>query len=177
MFKIAMAKKNMSKFSSMGVEQRRLLRADPKVCCAVPDCVILDDRAHGDGHWRCGRMRASDLSAGGRRDDYPSDLRDAKWARERPADPGGAGRVGDAKDRHAGGDERYSVFPAHRLPLALSARTTVRRRQAGERPQDRKIHALVDSEGPPMPVVVHSAAIQDRGGAGLISTNYAVAFP
>jgi putative transposase len=32
----------------------------------------------------------------------------------------------------------------------------------------RKIRALVDSEGPPMRVVVHSAAIQDRDGAGLV---------
>jgi transposase len=31
-----------------------------------------------------------------------------------------------------------------------------------------KIHALVDSEGLPMRVVVHSAAIQDRDGAGLV---------
>jgi hypothetical protein len=29
------------------------------------------------------------------------------------------------------------------------------------------LHALVDSEGLPMRVVVHSAAIQDRDGAGL----------
>jgi hypothetical protein len=29
-----------------------------------------------------------------------------------------------------------------------------------------QIHALVDSEGMPMRVVVHSAAIQDRDGAG-----------
>ena len=29
----------------------------------------------------------------------------------------------------------------------------------------RKIHALVDSEGLPMRVVVHSTAIQDRDGA------------
>ena len=31
-----------------------------------------------------------------------------------------------------------------------------------------QIHALVDSGGLPMRVVVHSAAIQDRDGAGLV---------
>jgi hypothetical protein len=39
---------------------------------------------------------------------------------------------------------------------------------AGKRVKGRKIHALVDSEGPPMQVVVHSAGIQDRGGAVLV---------
>jgi transposase len=38
------------------------------------------------------------------------------------ADPGGvAGRATAQDRRHAGGDERHSVFAAHRLPLALSA--------------------------------------------------------
>jgi putative transposase len=39
---------------------------------------------------------------------------------------------------------------------------------AGKRVKGHKIHALVDSEGLPMRVVVHSAAIQDRDGAGLV---------
>ena len=39
---------------------------------------------------------------------------------------------------------------------------------AGKQVNGRKIHALVDSEGLPMRVVVHSAAIQDRDGAGLV---------
>ena len=39
---------------------------------------------------------------------------------------------------------------------------------AGKKVNGRKIHALVDSEGLPMRVVVHSAAIQDRDGAGLV---------
>jgi hypothetical protein len=39
---------------------------------------------------------------------------------------------------------------------------------AGKQVKGRKIHALVDSEGLPMRVVVHSAAIQDCDGAGLI---------
>ena len=39
---------------------------------------------------------------------------------------------------------------------------------AGKKVKGRKIHTLVDSEGLPMRVVVHSAAIQDRDGAGLV---------
>jgi transposase len=45
---------------------------------------------------------------------------------------------------------------------------------AGKQVKGRKIHALVDSEGLPMRVVIHSAAIQDRDGAGSSSTRYAV---
>jgi hypothetical protein len=45
----------------------------------------------------------------------------------------------------------------------------------GKRVKGRKIHALVDSEGLPMRVVVHSAAIQDRDGPGWSSTRYAAA--
>jgi len=44
---------------------------------------------------------------------------------------------------------------------------------AGKQVKGRKIHALVDSEGLPMRVIVHSAAIQDRDGAGWCSTRYA----
>ena len=39
---------------------------------------------------------------------------------------------------------------------------------AGKKVKGRKIHALVDSEGLPMRVIVHSVAIQDRDGGGLI---------
>ena len=39
---------------------------------------------------------------------------------------------------------------------------------AGKQVKGRKIHALVDSEGLPMRVIVPSAAIQDRDGAGLV---------
>ena len=41
----------------------------------------------------------------------------------------------------------------------------------------RKIHALVDSKGLPMRVVVHSAAIQDRDGAGLVLDKIRRRFP
>lgn len=39
---------------------------------------------------------------------------------------------------------------------------------AGKKVKGRKIHALVDTLGLPMRVVVHSAGIQDRDGAGLV---------
>ena len=39
---------------------------------------------------------------------------------------------------------------------------------AGKEVKGRKIHALVDTEGLPLRVVVHSAAIQDRDGAALV---------
>jgi transposase len=48
---------------------------------------------------------------------------------------------------------------------------------AGKRVKGRKIHALVDSEGPPMRVVLHSAEIQDRDGAGLVLDKIRRRFP
>ena len=39
---------------------------------------------------------------------------------------------------------------------------------AGKQVKGRKIHARSDSEGLPMRVAVHSAAIQDRDEAGLL---------
>ncbi len=48
---------------------------------------------------------------------------------------------------------------------------------AGKKVKGRKIHALVDSEGLPMRVVVHSAAIQDRDGAGLVVDKIRRRFP
>ena len=48
---------------------------------------------------------------------------------------------------------------------------------AGKRVKGRKIHALVNSEGLPMRVVVHSAAIQDRDGAGLVLDKIRRRFP
>jgi putative transposase len=61
--------------------------------------VILGYGAHRDGGRRCGREAPSDLSAGGQR--YPSDLRDAEWARLAPlipeASPGGRPRKTDMR--------------------------------------------------------------------------------
>jgi transposase len=48
---------------------------------------------------------------------------------------------------------------------------------AGKQVKGRKIHVLVDSEGLPMRVVVHSAAIQDRDGAGLVLDKIRRRFP
>jgi putative transposase len=48
---------------------------------------------------------------------------------------------------------------------------------AGKRVKGRKIHGLVDSEGLPMRVVVHSAEIQDRDGAGLVLDKIRRRFP
>ena len=48
---------------------------------------------------------------------------------------------------------------------------------AGKQVKGRKIHALVDSEGLPMRVIVHSAAIQDRDRAGLVLDNIRQRFP
>jgi transposase len=39
---------------------------------------------------------------------------------------------------------------------------------AGKKVKGRKVHVLVDTEGLPLRVVVHSAAIQDRDGAALV---------
>ncbi len=39
---------------------------------------------------------------------------------------------------------------------------------AGKKVKGRKVHALVDTEGLPIRVVVHSAGIQDRDGAALV---------
>jgi len=48
---------------------------------------------------------------------------------------------------------------------------------AGEQVKGRKSYALVDSEGLPMRVVVHSVAIQDRDGAGLVRNKIRRRFP
>ena len=50
-------------------------------------------------------------------------------------------------------------------------------RHAGKKVKGRKIHALVDTEGLPMRVIVHSAAIQDRDGAGLVLDKIRRRFP
>ena len=48
---------------------------------------------------------------------------------------------------------------------------------AGKQVKGRKIHALVDGKGLPMRVVVHSAEIQDRDGAGLVLDKIRRRFP
>ena len=48
---------------------------------------------------------------------------------------------------------------------------------AGKRVKGRKIHALVDVEGLPLRVVVHSAGLQDRDGAALVLNRIRTRFP
>jgi len=48
---------------------------------------------------------------------------------------------------------------------------------AGKKVKGRKIHALVDTEGLPMRVVVHSAGVQDRDGAALVLDKIRIRFP
>jgi transposase len=48
---------------------------------------------------------------------------------------------------------------------------------AGKKVKGRKIHALVDTLGLPMRVVVHSAGTQDRDGAALIIDKIRTRFP
>jgi transposase len=48
---------------------------------------------------------------------------------------------------------------------------------AAKKVKGRKIHALVDTEGLPMRVVVHSAAMQDRDGAALVLDRIRRRFP
>lgn len=48
---------------------------------------------------------------------------------------------------------------------------------AGKRVKGRKIHALVDTEGLPLRVVVHSAGMQDRDGAALVLHRMRARFP
>jgi transposase len=48
---------------------------------------------------------------------------------------------------------------------------------AAKKIKGRKIHSLVDTEGLPLRVVVHSAAIQDRDGAGLVLDKIRESFP
>ena len=48
---------------------------------------------------------------------------------------------------------------------------------AGKKVKGRKIHALVDTEGLPMRVVIHSAGMQDRDGAVLVLDKIRNRFP
>jgi hypothetical protein len=48
---------------------------------------------------------------------------------------------------------------------------------AGKKVKGRKLHALVDVEGLPLRVIVHSAGIQDRDGATLVLDKIRQRFP
>src|ERR1700677_3257782 len=74
----------------------------------------------------------------------------------------------------------------HRQPVAESGgkRGAASRREkdalgydAGKKLKGRKIHALVDVEGLPLRVIVHSAGLQDRDGATLVLDTIRKRFP
>ena len=48
---------------------------------------------------------------------------------------------------------------------------------AGKKMKGRKIHALVDTQGLPLRIVVHSAGVQDRDGAALVVDKICNSFP
>ena len=48
---------------------------------------------------------------------------------------------------------------------------------AGKKVKGRKVHALVDVEGLPLRVIVHSAGMQDRDGAALVLDKIRQRFP
>ncbi len=48
---------------------------------------------------------------------------------------------------------------------------------AGKKVKGRKVHALVDVEGLPLRVIVHSAGIQDRDGAAMVLDKIRQRFP
>jgi hypothetical protein len=80
----------------------------------------------------------------------------------------------------------WGMRPARRLRFSTANRSGRRKRvgkdnqegyDAGKEVKGRNIHAFVDSEGLPMRVVVYSAAIQDRDGAGLVLDKIRRRFP
>jgi hypothetical protein len=77
-------------------------------------------------------------------------------------------RIG--RDQPLGGGSRQPIDQIGRKGGGKDSQSGLRCQQAG---QGRKIHALVDSEGLPMRVVVHSAAIQDATRPGWSSTRHA----
>jgi hypothetical protein len=48
---------------------------------------------------------------------------------------------------------------------------------AGKKVKGRKVHAVVDAEGLPLRMIVHSAGIQDRDGAALVPDKIRKRFP
>jgi hypothetical protein len=55
-------------------------------------------------------------------DGYPSDLRNAEWARPEPLIPKGVAGRTTARDRHAIRDKSHSLFAVHRLPWRYLSR-------------------------------------------------------
>ena len=71
--------------------------------------------------------------------------------------------------RPSGSSQRSAEAPRRRIAAAPSG--------AGKKVKGRKLHALVDVEGLPLRVIVHSAGIQDRDGATLVLDKIRQRFP
>ena len=134
-------------------------------------------------------------------DGYPSDLWDAGVGAAGANDPAGAERRSTtsfasssvmASGRRSGSSctwrcaSGWAGRPAPRRRFSTANRSNRQERggrdgkaayDAGKKVKGRKIHALVDSEGLPMRVVVHSAAIQDHDRAGLVLDKIRRRFP
>src|SRR4029077_19418702 len=85
----------------------------------------------------------------------------------------GAAARGSARTAGAGGQSqrrrgRQPVAQVGRKRGCAKGEADAVGYDAGRKVKGRKVHALVDTEGSPLRVVVHSAAIQDRDGAALI---------
>ena len=82
----------------------------------------------------------------------------ASWSRGQPRRRGARQPIGEVGGKGGGKDDAVGYDAAKKV-------------------KGRKIHALVDTEGLPMRVVVHYAAVQDRDGPRSSSTRYAAASP
>ena len=133
----------------------------------------------------------------------PSDLTDGAVGASGAVDPGGEVRGAAAHDGQARGDECNLLSPTHMalreaLDREASPTAAILDSQslkaaeggaaswseknavgydAGKKGKGHKIHALVDVEGLPLHVIVHSAGIQDRDGAVLVLDKIRQRFP
>lgn len=94
---------------------------------------------------------------------------------------GDLGRVarGFARTPRAGGqpERRHSRQPVAEIGGKRGGKDDAVGYDAGKKVKGRKIHALVDTLGLPLRIVVHSAGIQDRDGAGLVLDKIRNRFP
>jgi len=86
----------------------------------------------------------------------------------------GIARANGSGDQPLGGGSRQ---PVDKIGRKRGGNDNQVGYDAGNEVKGRKIHALVYSEGLPMRVVVHSAVIQDRDGAGLVLDKIRRRFP
>jgi transposase len=87
----------------------------------------------------------------------------------------------EALDREA--SPTAAILDSHSLKAAEKGGAASRSEKnavgydAGKKVKGHKLHALVDVEGPPLHVIVHSAGIQDRDGAVLVLDKIRQRFP